>query len=156
LSTVPLNTYSISISTPLGTLAAYATDHAVYRLAFADQATPPNKPNGILTQLRNELQEYFAGARTTFTVPLEPQGTSFQKEVWQTLLRIPSGTTCSYKEVAHALGKPTAFRAVALANKYNPIALIIPCHRVIKSNGDICGYNGGIERKQWLLAHEAA
>lgn len=145
--------YNITITTPLGPLKACAHDQAVYRLAFTDTAAPDN-PNKILQQLKQELDAYFAGTLKKFTVPLDLRGTPFQKKVWQALLTIPAGTTVSYAQIAHAIGQPTAFRAVALANKANPIAIIVPCHRVIKANGDLCGYNGGVERKAWLLEHE--
>jgi len=106
------------------------------------------------TCLLNELREYFAGQRRTFTIELAPKGTPFQLAVWNELLRIPYGATISYSELAHRIGKPSAVRAVGAANGANPIPIIIPCHRVIGANGSLTGYGGGIERKQFLLALE--
>lgn len=104
----------------------------------------------------SQLDEYFQGKRFTFDIPLQLFGTPFQKKVWTALLSIPYGETRSYKEIANAIAQPTAVRAVGNANNKNPIAIIIPCHRVIGSNGALVGYGGGIERKQQLLALEKA
>jgi methylated-DNA-[protein]-cysteine S-methyltransferase len=101
-----------------------------------------------------ELQEYFAGSRRAFTVPLAPSGTPFQLRVWRALLDIPYGETTSYGELARRLGQPTASRAVGLANGSNPLPVIIPCHRVIGANGSLTGYGGGLPIKQRLLALE--
>ena len=103
-----------------------------------------------------QLDEYFAGQRTHFTVPLYPPGTPFQRRVWQRLREIPYGDTCSYGQIAAAIDPPTGSRAVGAANGRNPISIIVPCHRVIGRNGDLVGYGGGIPRKRWLLALEAA
>ena len=108
-----------------------------------------------LAQTSRELAEYFDGTRTTFTIPLITPGTPFERSVWQALLTIPCGTTLSYGQVAQQLGNPDAQRAVGRANGRNRIAIIIPCHRVIDSNGHLHGYGGGLERKRWLLDHEA-
>ena len=104
--------------------------------------------------LKTQLAEYFAGKRKEFDVELAPRGTPFQICVWEELRRIPYGDTISYAEVARRIGKISAIRAVGSANGANPIPVIIPCHRVIGSNGTLTGYGGGIERKQWLLALE--
>jgi methylated-DNA-[protein]-cysteine S-methyltransferase len=101
-----------------------------------------------------QLAEYFSGKRTVFALDLAPRGTPFQLAVWNALLEIPYGDTISYAELARRIGKPSAVRAVGAANGANPIPIIIPCHRVIGSNGTLTGYGGGIERKQWLLALE--
>ena len=100
---------------------------------------------------RRELEEYFAGARTRFTVSLDLRGTFFQKQCWQALLDIPYGETRSYADIARAIGRPRAFRAVGMANHDNPVAIIVPCHRVVGSNGDLTGYGGGLEVKRHLL-----
>lgn len=101
------------------------------------------------------LQRYFAGETGVIdTVAVELNGTAFQKKVWTALRRIPSGITISYSELARRIGEPAAIRAVGAANGANPVALIVPCHRVIGANGSLTGYGGGLERKQWLLAHE--
>ncbi|HPJ26840.1 MAG TPA: methylated-DNA--[protein]-cysteine S-methyltransferase [Synergistaceae bacterium] len=101
-----------------------------------------------------ELEEYFRGIRRTFTVPLHLEGTPFQKRVWQALLEIPYGETRSYQDIAAAVGNPKAPRAVGGANNKNPVALIVPCHRVIGKNGSLVGFGGGLHIKEWLLAHE--
>ncbi len=103
----------------------------------------------------DQLREYFDGARTTFTVPLAPVGTEFQHTVWTALRAIEFGTTSTYGEVAAAIGRPTAVRAVAAANARNPLSIVVPCHRVIGSSGRLTGYAGGVERKQFLLEQEA-
>jgi methylated-DNA-[protein]-cysteine S-methyltransferase len=109
---------------------------------------------GQRATVNGQLQEYFSGKRQAFTFPLAPRGTPFQLAVWNALLEIPYGDTISYAELARRIGKPSAVRAVGAANGANPIPVIIPCHRVIGSNGTLTGYGGGIERKQWLLALE--
>ena len=98
-----------------------------------------------------QLGEYFAGTRTVFDMPLAPQGTPFQRRVWELLLQIPYGQTTSYGALARELGQPEASRAVGLANGRNPIAIVIPCHRVVGSDGSLTGYGGGLDRKRWLL-----
>lgn len=108
----------------------------------------------VIKQAVSELQEYFEGRRREFTVPLHPQGTDFQLRVWQVLRAIPYGKTWSYKQVATAAGNPNASRAVGMANNRNPIAIIIPCHRVIGANGRLVGYAGGLDVKEKLLEIE--
>jgi methylated-DNA-[protein]-cysteine S-methyltransferase len=103
-----------------------------------------------------QLHEYFAGTRRTFDVPLRLAGTVFQQRVWRGLQEIPYGETSSYGQLAGRIGKPGASRAVGLANGRNPISILVPCHRVIGADGSLTGYGGGLERKQWLLAHEAS
>lgn len=108
----------------------------------------------MLTPVVTQLGEYFAGHRVDFDLPLVPAGTPFQQKVWMALRDIPYGRTMSYGEIALELGQPTASRAVGLANGRNPLAVIVPCHRVIGSNGSLTGFGGGLERKRWLLDHE--
>jgi methylated-DNA-[protein]-cysteine S-methyltransferase len=103
---------------------------------------------------RAQLAEYFGGARVEFEVPLDPSGTPFQRQVWRELSRIDYGTTVSYRELAERIGNPAAVRAVGLANGRNPISIIVPCHRVVGSNGALTGYAGGLPLKEWLLDHE--
>ena len=110
----------------------------------------------ILAQTRGELQEYFDGRRQVFDVPLAPNGTEFQRSVWTALTKIPFGTTISYGHLARQLGKEAAVRAVGAANGRNPIPVIVPCHRVIGSDGSLTGFGGGLPRKKWLLQHERA
>ncbi|MGD9567719.1 MAG: methylated-DNA--[protein]-cysteine S-methyltransferase [Sedimentibacter sp.] len=109
---------------------------------------------GIIKEAARQLQEYLDGNRTSFELPLNPQGTEFQKNVWKALCQIPYGETRSYKQVAEAIGNPKAPRAVGMANNKNPIMIIIPCHRVIGSNGSLIGYAGGLHIKERLLALE--
>jgi methylated-DNA-[protein]-cysteine S-methyltransferase len=104
----------------------------------------------------NELEEYFGGKRRKFTFPLDLRGTDFQLACWRALLAIPYGETRSYADIARAVGKPTAFRAVGMANNRNPIAIVVPCHRVIASDGSLCGYGGGLDVKRKLLELEGA
>jgi AraC family transcriptional regulator of adaptative response/methylated-DNA-[protein]-cysteine methyltransferase len=111
--------------------------------------------SAVIDQLRSELDEYFLGERREFTVPLYAPGTPFQMKVWSQLLRIPVGTTTTYSRVASAIGQPNAVRAVARANGDNRIAILIPCHRVIGSDGSLTGYGGGLWRKKKLLDLEA-
>jgi methylated-DNA-[protein]-cysteine S-methyltransferase len=110
----------------------------------------------LLDRVEAQLDEYFAGKRTTFDLPLEPRGTDFQLSVWELLRKIPYGVTTSYGELARRLGEPKASRAVGAANGANPIPIIVPCHRVVGSKGELTGFGGGIERKRWLLEHEGA
>jgi methylated-DNA-[protein]-cysteine S-methyltransferase len=104
--------------------------------------------------VKEQLTAYFAGILTEFDLPIQMNGTIFQQRVWQALLSIPYGTTMSYGDLARHIGQPNASRAVGLANGRNPVSIVVPCHRVIGSNGQLTGYGGGIERKQWLLNHE--
>jgi len=158
------------LESPIGPLLAAAVEEGVCLLEFED--TPERWESALqemaketgsvveagwhahLQQLQDELQEYFSGKRTGFDVPLHPVGTDFQRAVWQELLRIPYGTTRSYKQQALALGNLEAIRAVAAANGRNHIAIVIPCHRVIGDDGSLTGYGGGLWRKKWLLELE--
>jgi methylated-DNA-[protein]-cysteine S-methyltransferase len=101
-----------------------------------------------------QLTEYFEGKRTEFSLKLNPRGTPFQQTVWNALLEIPFGTTKTYKELTNSLGNPLAIRAVAAANGKNPLWIVVPCHRIIGSDGSLTGYAGGLWRKKWLLEHE--
>jgi methylated-DNA-[protein]-cysteine S-methyltransferase len=107
------------------------------------------------SEAHRQLEAYFAGRRTQFDLPVGTQGTQFQQRVWAELRRIPHGQTRSYAQLANALGQPKAVRAVGMANSRNPICIIVPCHRVIGSDGSLTGYAGGVEAKAWLLKHEA-
>ena len=111
--------------------------------------------NHLLDTVQSEVAEYFSGKRKNFTVPLDTPGTDFQKSVWQILQDIPYGKTRSYKQQAVAVGNPKAIRAVASANGHNRVSIIIPCHRVIGSDGSLVGYGGGLQRKKWLLDLES-
>jgi methylated-DNA-[protein]-cysteine S-methyltransferase len=144
----------MKIETPIGALhAAFDEEGRLVELGFREPAHDP-APAPPNLQLEAQLREYFSGKRQTFDFPLAPKGTEFQLAVWNALLEIPYGDTITYAELARRIGKPSAVRAVGAANGANPIPVIIPCHRVIGSNGTLTGYGGGIERKQWLLALE--
>jgi methylated-DNA-[protein]-cysteine S-methyltransferase len=151
--------YWTDLRTPVGKLRLVADARGLNRVDFSDNIRPSAGicvETKILQQAKRELNEYFRGDRTEFDVPLNPDGTAFQIAVWNELLKIPYGTTTTYGEIARNLGNPEAMRAVGAANGRNPIAIIIPCHRVIGTNGKLIGYGGGIDRKLWLLKHEAA
>ncbi|BDR56802.1 methylated-DNA--[protein]-cysteine S-methyltransferase [Xylocopilactobacillus apis] len=160
--------YSI-LKTKLGPMIVITDNHAVYLLEFVDRKGLESEIHNfkkrlkakilprkisIVNELEHELNEYFSTGKSIFTVPIKMTGTNFQIKVWQELQKIPTGETISYQELAVRIGNKNASRAVARANSTNKIALIIPCHRVINSNGNIGGYAGGIERKKWLLVNE--
>ena len=150
------------IPSPLGDLLATRDDGGITGLFLPtgkNAVTPRDgwtRDDDAFADLRTQLAEYFAGERREFDLPLHAVGTVFQKKVWGALLDIPYGETASYGATALAIGAPTASRAVGLANGQNPISIVVPCHRVIGANGSLTGYGGGLEAKQWLLAHEAA
>lgn len=153
---ISMNIYTHLIETPIGSMIATCDNTAIVTLDFTE--TPPNcelSHHPLLLQLEKELSEYFEGKRRIFTLPLSPQGTPFQKSVWETLQRIPYGETISYASEAERFGNPKATRAVANANGKNPIAILIPCHRVIASGGGLGGYSGGVWRKEFLLHLES-
>lgn len=139
---------------PIGLIEVGATDAALVSLYFVETIRQPAASSPILTAVIEQLAQYFAGTRTTFTLPLHFVGTAFQQRVWQQLLTVPYGKTVPYQAIANALGNPKAVRAVGAANGQNPISLIAPCHRIIGSNGALTGYGGGLWRKEWLLKHE--
>ena len=114
----------------------------------------PEEPDPLLDALRRQLDEYWTGRQRTFSIPLDLQGSPFQQKVWQSLLSIPWGKTRTFLDQARALGDPNSIRAVAAANGRNPVAIIVPCHRVLGSDGSLTGYAGGLERKQFLLELE--
>ena len=143
-------------SSPLGLLLIEANERAVRRIHFGAEPHTPPRGNTVTRLCRQQLDEYFAGARRVFDLPLEPTGTPFQQQVWRQLRAIDFGATDSYAAVAARVGRPRAVRAVGAANGANPLAIVVPCHRVIGSNGKLTGYAGGLERKAWLLRHEGA
>jgi AraC family transcriptional regulator of adaptative response/methylated-DNA-[protein]-cysteine methyltransferase len=155
--------------TPLGPMTAIADDRALHLLEFADRRglerqierlqirlaagiAPGRAPP--IDRIEAELSDYFAGRTMRFETTLAPLGSSFQRAVWQALAEIPAGATLSYAELARRVGKPGAVRAVGCANGANPFAIAVPCHRVVRSDGDLGGYGGGLARKRWLLDHE--
>ena len=143
------------ITAPLGGLIAVFADDGLRRLDFADRAEAqnplPREENGISRALRDELNRYFEGVAVDFRTPLAPIGTPFQQAVWRALRAIPHGETRCYAQVAAAIGRPTAVRAVAQANARNPISILVPCHRVIGADGSLTGYASGVEKKRFLL-----
>jgi methylated-DNA-[protein]-cysteine S-methyltransferase len=164
-----MNLVTARLDTPVGPLALYVREGALCGVAFAD-----GKPD-LLRSLQSRfgsvatreeedpagcvsaLQAYFSGRLDAIEgLAVDLGGTPFQQRVWAALREIPAGRTVSYGEIAAAVGSPTAVRAVGAANGRNPVPIVVPCHRVIRADGHLCGYGGGIERKRWLLEHEAA
>ena len=145
-------TYSYTFDSIIGKINLCADDEALTNLGFGSGSG--NNPNGIILEAVKQLSEYFDGKRQSFDLPLKPHGTEFQQKVWSALLEIPYGETRTYGEIAAATGNPKACRAVGMANNRNPIAVIIPCHRVIGSNGALTGYAGGLKAKEILLELE--
>jgi len=141
-------------TSPIGLIEVGVTSDALTTLFFVEDPRHEPGDSTLLNEVLQQLDEYFAGAHSAFTVPLSFQGTDFQRRVWQQLLTVPYGQTQSYQEIANALGNPKAVRAVGAANGQNPISVIAPCHRIIGSNGALVGYGGGLWRKEWLLKHE--
>jgi len=142
---------------PIGSIYLSADELGLTSLTTNKQDHPLVKsPDGILKQAVRELEEYFAGKRKSFNVPLNPRGTEFQKSVWKELSRIPYGETICYEELAKRIENPKAVRAVGAANGKNPLWLIVPCHRVIGKNGSLTGYAGGLSVKKKLLLLESA
>lgn len=176
--------HSTVFASPVGPLFLAASDRGLVALEFdarlpGQQTTRPN-PRDVRSENEHveggtkaltvrfeesavtlrayvkELEEYFAGRRSKFTFPLDLRGTDFQLTCWQALLEIPYGETRTYADIARAVGRPSGFRAVGMANNRNPIAIVVPCHRVIASDGTLCGYGGGLEIKRKLLELEGA
>jgi methylated-DNA-[protein]-cysteine S-methyltransferase len=154
-------TFFNTVSSPVGRLTLVGEGDDLVGLYFdKDPLVAKMRVRGVpddgrLRPAATQLEEYFAGARTRFDLSLVPPGTAFQKKVWAALLRIPFGQTATYGEIARAVGRPDASRAVGGANHRNPIAVIIPCHRVIGADGSMTGYGGGLPRKRLLLDLEA-
>jgi len=150
-----LNTQTAYLKTPIGTAKIVGDINGIQSISILDEEIKTSKETP--SELKNclmQLQEYFAGKRTDFNLKLNPTGTEFQKSVWTELLNIPFGKARTYKEQTNNLGNLKAIRAVASANGKNPIWIVIPCHRVIGSDGSLTGYAGGIWRKKWLIEHE--
>lgn len=145
------------IDSPLGLMKLTASELGLHSILFLDteESLSEKIPMPLLETVK-QLQEYFEKERTDFDLPLSPTGTDFQKQVWSELLNIPYGKTISYQQMANQLGNPKVIRAAASANGKNPIPIIIPCHRVIGSDGSLTGYASGLHRKKWLLEHESA
>jgi methylated-DNA-[protein]-cysteine S-methyltransferase len=158
--------YRAAYRSPIGVVEIKGTETEIHSVDFAetsrDQARP--KKSGrtrgranvspAVRECVRQLDEYFRGTRKTFSLRLSPAGTRFQKEVWNALRNVGYGRTASYSDIARAVGRPLASRAVGQANRRNPLGIIVPCHRIIGSGGGLVGYGGGLWRKEWLLAHE--
>jgi len=142
------------IKTPLGLVEFQASDVGITQTIFSGKYVKEVNSNQITEECKKQLLEYFSGNRIKFELPLDPKGTTFQKEVWDQLLHIPYGETVTYQDLAIEINNPKASQAVGGANGRNPISLIIPCHRVIGATGSLTGYAGGVERKLWLLKLE--
>lgn len=158
-------TYSYrTMDSPVGELKLVASDKGLAAILWENDdpdrvrlGTPVETPDHpVLVAAATQLAEYFAGKRTSFDLPLDFQGTDFQKRVWQELLAIPFGETRSYADVARAIGRPTAYRAVGAANGRNPISIVAPCHRVVGTDGALTGFAGGLKAKELLLGLERA
>jgi len=154
--------YRSLLPSPIGALTLVASDEGLVailwpddapgRVRLADATTRDDHP--VLAAAAEQLSEYFAGTRTRFDLPLAPAGTPFQRDVWLALADIPFAETRSYAEIARAIGRPTATRAVGAANGRNPLSIVAPCHRVVGSNGALTGFAGGLAAKRFLLNHE--
>lgn len=142
---------------PIGRIVIAEEGGAITFIEFGKESIPQiveggaERETSIIGEAYRQLKEYFSGSRKTFDLPLAPKGTDFQQSAWQALLTIPYGETRSYKEIAEQIGNPKACRAVGMANNRNPISIVVPCHRVIGSNGSLVGYGGGLDIKKQLL-----
>ena len=145
-----MTTYAFYQS-PFGLLKIGAADGKVILVGIVSKQDEPNQPTALSAEVYRQLQEYFAGKRTMFTVPYALNGTSFQQTVWTQIAKIPYGQTVTYKDIAQAIDKPRAFQATGRAVGANPLAILIPCHRVVGSNGELTGYAFGLEMKKALL-----
>jgi methylated-DNA-[protein]-cysteine S-methyltransferase len=157
-----------SVPTPIGELTVFVRGRVLVgldlpRTSVSAEAILPRRYPGEAVEagdapaVRTRLESYFAGDLTAIdAIEVETRGTPFQQAVWAALRRVRAGTTCSYADLARAIGSPSAVRAVGAANGANPIAIVVPCHRVVASDGSLCGYGGGLARKRWLLEHERA
>jgi len=161
-----METERVAVESPIGTLDLVIGPKGVQVLSFRDEwngaarhgvrvLKPPTTPRS--KEIVTQIEAYFAGERDALDrIPVDPEGTEFQLRVWHALRKVRRGATVSYAELARRIGSPSAVRAVALCNARNPVALAIPCHRVIGSDGSLTGYGGGLDRKRWLLEHEGA
>jgi methylated-DNA-[protein]-cysteine S-methyltransferase len=143
------------VPAPFGQLLIAKENDAVVEIRFRPADIDGLRDDDAVANVAAQLHEYFRGERQSFDLPLAPHGTEFQQDVWRALQRIPYGETRSYSDIAREIGRPAAVRAVGAANGANPISIVIPCHRVVGSNGSLTGFGGGIETKRWLLALES-
>lgn len=151
-----MSCYFAGLESPVGRIVLVSNGTHLKSLTFSDELIEIHgKLPDILQKAVHQLQEYFAGTRSGFELDLDPDGTVFQKTVWNQLLQVPYGTTKNYRDIAVQTGSVLNTRAVGTANGKNPIPIIVPCHRIIGSDGKLTGYSGGLDRKKWLLLHEA-
>lgn len=152
------NLSTISYNCPIGLLELEANDNNLQKISFLKEDSSifssKTTDNIILKETITQLNEYFAGTRTKFNIPLEPQGTEFQNKIWQAMSSVPYAATISYKDLATLAKRPKASRAAGMSCNKNPFPVIIPCHRIVGSNGNLTGYAGGLDKKQWLLQFE--
>jgi len=144
------------VASPIGLVEIGCSETGVAALNFVDSVRHPLSVSPYLTGAGEQLAAYFAGSLRVFDLPLDLRGTDFQRRVWAQLLAIPFGQTASYLDIALALDNPQAVRAVGAANGQNPVSIVVPCHRIIGSDGKLIGYGGGLWRKEWLLRHEGS
>lgn len=154
-----MNQYKLDYPSPIGVLEIIGTEEAVVSILFKEETEKPVNVKQlatpqVLVDAYGQLDEYFKGERQSFTFPFTVDGTLFQKKVWESLQGIPFGQTASYKDIAVSIGNDQAIRAVGSANGKNKLSIVVPCHRIIGSNGKLTGYAGGLWRKEWLLQHE--
>ena len=151
--------YWLEMMSPVGRLLLFASDKALTRIDISSNGSlmrgHPN-PSPLLRRAEHQLREYFGGVRKIFDLPITPVGTDYQQKVWNALQQIPFGKTRSYGQVANETGNASAYRAVGSACRSNPLPIIIPCHRVVGSNGHLTGFGGGLDMKAWLLKHEGS
>ena len=147
--------YVSFLESPIGMLRILSNGKGITEIKFIDYEGPDD-PDVHTEAAKTQLKEYFEGLRDRFDLDLLPDGTGFERSVWEKLNEIPHGATESYSEIAGKLGEPSKAQAVGRANGKNPIAIVIPCHRVIGKNNDLVGYAGGIDKKEWLLKHEGS
>ncbi|MEH7106900.1 methylated-DNA--[protein]-cysteine S-methyltransferase [Bacillus sp. JJ1764] len=150
--------YKLDYESPIGVIEIIGTNEAISSILFSEESKKVNDLHAetptVLEECYNQLNEYFKGERNEFTFPIQFEGTEFQKTVWEALIKIPYAKTGSYRDIAVSIGNEKAIRAVGSANGKNKLSIVIPCHRVIGSNGKLTGYAGGLWRKEWLLQHE--
>ncbi|GED70438.1 methylated-DNA--protein-cysteine methyltransferase [Brevibacillus reuszeri] len=151
--------HKLDYPSPIGVMEIIGTEEAVRSIMFAEREAPhipanKNQVPQVLWDCYKQLEEYFSGMRSEFSFPIYMEGTSFQKNVWNTLVTIPYGETTSYSAIATTLGNEKAVRAVGNANGKNRLSIVVPCHRIVGANGSLTGYAGGLWRKDWLLQHE--
>ncbi|RUO53605.1 methylated-DNA--[protein]-cysteine S-methyltransferase [Pseudidiomarina homiensis] len=146
--------YQAQLSSPLGPVVVSSDGDNVTAIEFGSSNRVNTSTCRVLNEALRQLEDYFGGRRKQFDLPLKPSGTEFQQRVWQALTQVPFGQTASYAAIADAIHNPKGVRAVGMANSKNPIAIVVPCHRIIGADGSLTGYAGGLEKKEWLLQHE--